>query len=375
MCRWCAYADLVTTRFEGHLTTVHQRSINVEECFRPCMVFVSLIECDFRGCNFRTHTEEKMAQHRPVHEEDDSPASITLETTVRVGDLSEDVQKMLIKDQRRRMGDHSRLNKVCERERGLSPPPLELNVTLERQKNKGKTRGTPSSGDLNAKQPRTSKRKITGFGRGRTRLEVLELEDTDPENDGSVGVESRRSKLSAEQPVSSRTRRRMKNGDAVDLQGDERRERTRRAQEELFSALRNLPRKPQPMMLPLERAARQQPRARYIAQMFGGHYMFFMSFFELLPAFNGQLIHRRDDEKISVVMGAIVNFHLGAPETHRAPEAMSERWNVKGPIYDVGTRPWSIVRKMQLSSTPDVDLYHLLNPATQNRYNTQVFRI
>ena len=174
--------------------------------------------------------------------------------------------------------------------------------------------------------------------------------------------------------MASRTRRRVKKSEVEKLQEEKRRERTRRAQEELFSALRNLPRR-QPMMLPLERAVRQQSRARYIAQLFGGHYMFFMAFYELVPAFNGQLIRRCEGEQISIVTGVIVNYHLGAPETHRAAEAISERWNVKGTIYDVGTRPWSVLRKMQLSNTPDVDLYYLLDPATQKRYSTEVFRI
>ena len=94
-----------------------------------------------------------MEQHRPVHEEDDESEASTLETTVRVADLSENVQKMVVEDQRRRNEDYSQ----------------------EKSRPKTRQRGIPTSGDLNAKQPRSNKKKtcVTGFGRGRVQWGTL----------------------------------------------------------------------------------------------------------------------------------------------------------------------------------------------------------
>ena len=133
MCRWCTYADLVTDRFQFHLSSVHRRTLDVESCFRPCIVFTTLEECDVRGCNFRTNTREKLHEHMPEHEElMDDP----LEGSVQLADLSENLRALVLRDQRREMGQQSTFNKTVERERGLVSPPLSLQLEVKPRRTK-----------------------------------------------------------------------------------------------------------------------------------------------------------------------------------------------------------------------------------------------
>ena len=387
MCRWCSYADLVTNRFERHIGTIHRRDIDVESCFKPCIVFGPLLECPVEECDFRTNSEVKLDAHKPVHEEEEQPG-VDIQGTIQLGELSANLQRLIVREQRRKMAEQSTTNKIPERMTGLPSPPLTLDVELEKPVQPVRPRVTPPTED---NQPRRYKR-VTGFGRGKISFEMV---DDGPLSPG-VPSPPRWSELRQvprppspsppprepeEQPVAARTRRRVKRDKKKAMKQEditpERRNRIRRAQEELFCALRNKPRmapRP-PFLLPIEQAAKAKPRARYIAELHGGDFTFFMCFYALMPACQAVLIQRRMDEKVDIVQGVSVDYHLGAPETYRAGDPTTFRWTIRGPLYDVGTRPWSVVRKFQMSSTPEIKLYVLLNPESLARYNTEVFRL
>ena len=373
MCRWCTYADVVTSRFENHLITKHDRVIDVEPLFKPCVVFWSLYDCNVNQCGFVTNTEAKLEEHKPTH--DDEPDTMGMELTVQLSDLSVDLQRLVLQQQRHRMGEFSGVSKTIERVQGLHSPPLEL--TLDRPTQEVRPQITPPV----EQEPRRQKKckRVSGFGRGKLAVEVVEEKfsaPTTPEPMEDATVVSPTTQ--EQQPVVTRTRRRVKkeNKKPEDIT-PARRERIIRAQRELYCALRNRPRFPQrvPFKLPIEKAAKIRSRARYIAELSGGERKFFMCFYALMPACHAVLINRREDEAIDVVQGVSVEYHVGAPETYRAGEPTTIHWNITGPLYDVGTRPWAVVRKLQLSSTPDPKLYVLFNPETMARYNTEVFKL
>ena len=366
MCRWCTYADLVTDRFQFHLSSVHRRTLDVESCFRPCIVFTTLEECDVRGCNFRTNTREKLHEHMPEHEElMDNP----LEGSVQLADLSEDLRALVLRDQRREMGQQSNFNKTVERERGLVSPPLSLQLEVKpRRKFIPRPPPTPT---MTSPVPGTQKRDVnlTGFGRGKFHLAQQE----EPKRRMGRAQMCKFPHEPGYQPMSSRNKRKNKQGDVEEQLTDE--QRRRKIQEEAFRALRDIPRpRRRPMLLPLERVVRRNTHARYIAELTGGHRTFYMLFFELLPVCNALLI-QREEEVVSQVTGIVINHHMGSADAYRADDGHGVQWEVRGPMYDVYTRPWSVVRRVQLSSTPPNELYYVLNPVTEVRYATEVTSI
>ena len=369
LCRWCPYADLVTDRFQFHLSSVHGRTIDPESCFSGCNVFFTLKSCDVRGCNFITNTKEKLERHVPDHDEleDDPP----LVRSVMLGELSHDLQVKVVEEHRRNMGKQSAMNKTVEREEGLISPPLELMI---RPNPRTEPRADPTS------EP-SSPPRIAGFGRGKIRL-------VDEEEEGGQQPETRRRRGAmmtkfpyeeGEQPVASRTRQRAR-GRAVSHGNDNspmRRERARVIQEELTKAMNELPfpqRVRRPTLLPMEKAARARSQARYIAELTGGRRIFYMCFYELITPCDGTLIQRVPKNNI-VVTGCVINYHAGSPGMFRGVQSVPCRWDIKGPMYDTYTRPWTVVRKVQLESTPSDGMYYVFDPRLRERHPAEVFAV
>ena len=54
--------------------------------------------------DFRTNSDMKLEAHKPVHEDDAQPG-IDVDTTVQLGELSTDLQRVIVREQRRKMAE------------------------------------------------------------------------------------------------------------------------------------------------------------------------------------------------------------------------------------------------------------------------------
>ena len=359
LCRYCEYADLVTDRFKVHVTTQHNSTINVEACFKPVVVFWALLECKEPECVFMTNNQAKLDKHAEIHR-DDGGRTITLP----LDELSADMQREVLVQQRRNMETPSLNNKRVERSRGLDSPPLELHLKKKPTQSVS-PRTTPPSDELSpgefvhmmlAKGQAT----IKGFGRGnKVHLQVkdgrdrknwylpMELDDIQPPRSSTTEEEGTH--------VATRTRSKMQGVRSGRGWPDEY-TRAQGMQRKIFDLVKALPQPPtvaRPMMTSLERAQRKRPAARYLAEIQILEETMYICFFKLVEPCRGAITHRYDQRSGSIVVaGVVVTLFAGAPGCKRGNEGSNTRWLTMGPIYDVQTRPWSVVRRIQLSSAP-----------------------
>ena len=100
----------------------------------------------------------------------------------------------------------------------------------------------------------------------------------------------------------------------------------------------------------------------------------YICFFKLVEPCKGAITHRYDQTSGSIVVaGAVVTIFAGAPESRRGNDGSNTSWLTMGPIYDVQTRPWSIVRRIQLSSPPGPGNYYLVDAENRKQYDAEVF--
>ena len=355
MCEWCTYSDLVTDRFQQHAALVHgRRDFDVEGCFRACAKFRELQECSWDECDFITNTYPRLNFHMYLmHSPRGAARSPARVATVRVDELDEAVAAGLVVQQRRDMAEQSMFRKVEERRHGLRSPPLTL--MLEAAAEEPTARGATA----NDNQPDDERqRRVVGFGRGK--VQYADSPVVSPQRPGTEDEQSEDS------------------GDVhVVLSPQEARAQMAARDEQVFERVRQLPRPPRvgrAMYLPAERAAAKRPLARYLARMDHTHRPMFLFFFELMQPMTGAVVKRPTEENnyTPVMAGAAVTRHAGAPELRGRSQPSQIPWKVMGELVDTYSRPWMIVRRVQLSAFIPEGLYQLVDAHRRLIYEVEV---
>ena len=342
-----------------HLELKHVQRGTADDYWRPCDEFQQLIECKLPGCLFFTTSAEKLELHKMEHTKLLGPEE---EVKVTMGDLTEAMQRVLIQDQRRRMEEPSLLHKNIERRHGLVSPPFRITEDMAKPTRAVRPeRVTPPS--MDEEQPQRP-RPVRRFQRN--------WPDTPEQREAPE-----------EEPVARRTRNRPRTG------GNTRKEKKledpgmyyhRNYMTKIVDVVRNIqppPRMGRPVYLPLERAVRLRPLARYVAEFSTPRQTIFMFFHELTPPMTGSVVRREEDdiEGSPVVAGIAVAYVTGSPEAKGQMHPLAYNWRHKAILYDVFVTPWAAMRKLQVSELPRPHLYLVINPEIYKDYETEVIQM
>ena len=342
-----------------HLEVKHQRAGDPDDFWKSCPEFSKLLECRVSGCLFFTNRQNKLDIHKMEHSKIVGPSE---DVSVTVGDLSEAMQVVLLQDQRRRMADPSLLYKNIEREHGLVSPPLRVTEDMVKPTRAVRPeRVTPPAVDEDQPQrPRPVRRFERPWPNTPERGEAPE-----------------------DEPVARRTRNRPRTG------GNTRKPKKledpgmyyhRNYMTKIVDVVRNIqppPRMGRPVYLPLERAVRLRPLARYVAEFSTHRQTIFMFFHELTPPMTGAVVRREEDdiEGSPVVAGIAVAYVTGSPEARGQMHPLAYNWRHKAILYDVFVTPWAAMRKLQVSELPRPHLYLVINPEIYKDYETEVIQM
>ena len=366
-CQWCDYADLVTERFGDHLQYKHDKVVELEQFFKECDVFGRLIQCHFNECDFRTTTEAKlrmhMMDHSPTAEGDPEVAKIQIEH------LQEALRQALKGQYRNNIAQQSAMNKVMERRHGLVSPPISVVVEIEKPTQSVRPeRTTPSSpttatNEMDAMASPVLACARRNLGRGRGLGEFVREYNRMREESRPGRTSPPRYRRTAFDGAMMRSNRRVHTFD-----------------QRLFDMVRMLPLPPatgRPQYTPLERAVKARPLWRYVAELAGTTRPTFMGFGRCVQPMVGALTPTNEAvmKRNPIISGVCVSYHTGAPETGSkfAPNQM--RWKFAGPVYDVETRPWSILRKVQIAYIPEDGLYQILDPEREEMWSVEIFTL
>ena len=293
--------------------------INEDEYFRKVVPFRELQACMYEGCDFRAHTLQRLNIHLREH-----TLRAALQTSVaRVSDLSHEMGVRLAVSQRRDMGEQSLRRKQEERDQGLSPPPLVL--------------------DLGVEEVQTDdQRRARGRARSQLRTWKPAMEAT---------------------PASPNKGGRQRSPGPYDCHVDF----PPRTRAEIFKMIKALPNPPmlaRQQYLPTERITLMRPRARYIVRMQHPRQQMFLCFSELPMPMVGAIIHREasDGGRPTILTGAVVTVHSGTPEAQELPQPMYVRWKLAGEMVDVRTKPWTVIRRVQLAQPVPEGCFQLVDP-------------
>ena len=377
LCNFCTYADLVLERFVSHNTEVHRRDVTAEDCFRPVVVFWSLLECQEPHCVFLTNTEYKLARHMDDHVESDGPDERAL--SVRMEQLDEVTQAALVRQQRADMEEPSRLNKGMERARGLVSPPFRLDVAAPPKKDPESPEKireedlTP--GELVRRLVQGGHASLKCFGTGRF---LLDMRPHDAR--GPASPRRRLAPALDEDEVSESLETRMRDRVRTSRQPlprDNSYTRARGARQGVMEYVKNLrmpPRNAHAVLLPLEIAARRRPATRYIAEFQREGTYLYVSFQRLPQPGQGAVTLRQQTSLGDLmVSGAAVTLVTGAPEAKKKTPPLMTAWTIVGPVFDVQTRPWSVIRKMQLALWISPGFYYYNDVENTVQYEVEAF--
>ena len=158
---------------------------------------------------------------------------------------------------------------------------------------------------------------------------------------------------------------------------EERRQLRPLTEKQIFNLVRDLPQPPvigRPMYLTVERVARMRPLARYIVRMDHPRHPMFLCFRHLMEPMTGAVVRRigSDQTRAPVVAGAIVMRHAGAPGGHPLAQPFYAKWKLMGEVFDTHTKPWTVVRKLQLSATIPEGHFQLVDPDNMVIINLEV---
>ena len=74
-----------------------------------------------------------------------------------------------------------------------------------------------------------------------------------------------------------------------------------------------------------------------------------------------------------MVCGAVITLVTGAPEAKKRAPTLTRAWTIVGPIFDVQMRPWSFVRKMQLSLWISTGAYYYNDVENNTQFEVEAF--
>ena len=88
----------------------------------------------------------------------------------------------------------------------------------------------------------------------------------------------------------------------------------------------------------------------------------------------GAVVKRPTEENnyTPVMAGAAITRHAGAPELRGRSKPSQIPWKVMGELVDTYTRPWMIVRRVQLSAFIPEGLYQLVDAHRRLLYEVEV---
>ena len=352
----------MTERFADHLQFAHDRVMNVEDCFKSCNVFGRLRECHFENCQFRTTENDKLSIHMIDHSPSaEAPPEMA---KIQIEHLQEALRKALGTQYRNNIAMQSSMNKLMERRHGLVSPPVELVVEIEEpnqpvQRNVMPPSPLPSPPKPVLSPASSNAQRILGRGRG---LAAFVAERENMRRAGQL-----------ESPP--RYRRTMFDGSMFRAA-----RRVHQHDERLFDVIRAMPFPPctgRPQYMPLERAVRSRPLWRYMVELKGTSKLIFMGFGRRVEPMTGAIVPTDATamRRNPVVSGIVVDYHAGSPEAGRRTPANRMQWKYYGILYDVETKPWMILRKVQLAKIPDEGLYQVMDPEREEIYPTEIFSI
>ena len=345
MCKWCRYSDLITERFMFHMETAHNHRESPDVFWQPCKRFAKLLECNMQGCMFFTHEDKQLDAHQIEHARNLGPTDVV---RVSVSDLSDAMQRALIRGQRRNMEEPSLFNKRMERSRGLVSPPLSITVDMSKPVQAVRPeRSTPSDDEGPRRRPRKSKRE------DRPTPPTLRMVEEDS-------------------PVSGRERARNGRSNGQDFRAHYHMSYMMKILD-LVQTLQPPPRMGRPIYLPLERAVRLRQAVRYVTEFTSYRRTVFMYSHELPRPMTGAVVLREEDdvEGSPIVTGIAITYHSGSVEARGQMQPLAYNWRHKGVMYDVYATPWCVVRKVQLQDIPGPSLYVVVDPQSYSNYDVE----
>ena len=352
VCRYCTYSDLVTDRFAAHVQQRHGGSpINPDDFFRYVEPFGELQMCPYHDCEFVTNSLPRLNVHLRVH----TAERCAKAQPIRVEDLSDALGASLVVSQRRDMEEQSLRRKVEEREQGLPSPPLVLHVNLDKPMQPVRPKTSTAK---HVKRPSSSvalgtddERQAAQRPRGRPRRSMVETPASTPVSRRAESV--RRIPRSTPDVLHSCRRERRSTSPLTEMR--------------VLQLVRNLPRPPmiwRPMFLPMERVVQMCPTMRYFAEMDHRSRAMFLCFRELPQPMAGAITRPTGSSGTQppVVSGVMVMLHSGAPDAHSLGQSFFSKWKLVGALVDTRTKPWTTLRKIQLTSTVPEGEFMLVDP-------------
>ena len=117
---------------------------------------------------------------------------------------------------------------------------------------------------------------------------------------------------------------------------------------------------------------RMRPMARFLVRIQSHRHCMFLCFKKLPEPTVGAIVHcvGTDRGKPTILTGAVVTLHSGVPDVPQQP--MCVNWKLIGEMVDTRTRPWTVVRRVQLSQAVAEGPFQLVDPERGVFYDVEI---